>query len=412
MHGSPARSAPLPALLAAILLAACVGESASLTESGNGSPLPSLPTATASPPAGAPQITWSETQFDGRVDDVIADGSRFVAVGGAEGARTAWTSTDGVSWEAHPVPQPPMPDDCLVNPDDPLCSSLRSTGMGRLLRLDDTVYSFASLQGGGDGRITVGWRWTDGGRWEVIQSTSEFFTNGGYLMYVTASDAALLAVTSRGLAYPGADETWLWTSTTSWIRGGLASMADEPISIDVVSWSPRLGLFFAAGRTYTALADKEPEEWPVAETGWSSADGRAWNQVALPSGVTSICGLNAITEGFVIAGNTDDGPAVWTSPDGASWTAAARPEAPDEMAPCGVLQLGDGLLGLREGGDIGTSTFTWTSKDGSLWEPGATLALGRKAAAAIGSTIVLFGSRGDTPNDSAASVLMVGTVKP
>jgi hypothetical protein len=346
--------------------------------------------------------------FEGRVDHVIADGSRFVAVGGEGNARTAWTSNDGATWAVHDVPHPSMSEWCLENPNDPGCVPLGSTGMGRLVRLEDTLYSFASFRAGGDASITLGWRWTDGGQWEEILSTSEFFDGSGLAMSdIAAGDTALLAVKVGGLQYPGYYETWLWTSSTSWIKGELASTAEEEISIDAVSWSQRLRLFLAVGRTYTPLPDTDSTEWPAVTTVWSSADGRAWARAPTPEGITAICSLDAVSQGFVMVGETAAGGTVWISLDGLTWTASQLPGGPTGLWQCSVLELNDGLLALA---DDGATTLTWTSRDGSAWERGISedVRMGPQEVAAVGDTVVLFGSRGD----EGADVLLIGTAAP
>ena len=62
-------------------------------------------------------------------------------------------------------------------------------GMGKLLRLGDTVYSFGSMQFM-DSVQGAGWRWTDGKPWEVIESTSAVF--GGRVTDAAASEDATL----------------------------------------------------------------------------------------------------------------------------------------------------------------------------------------------------------------------------
>ena len=88
----------------------------------------------------AARLEWEDVPFDGTISEVMGDGSRFVAVGAGSASEgsTAWTSDDGLDWERHAVPERSFGE---IGDGQEL-----RAGMGKLLRLDDTVYSFGSMQ--------------------------------------------------------------------------------------------------------------------------------------------------------------------------------------------------------------------------------------------------------------------------
>lgn len=177
---------PVPIMVAAALIAGCGSTFTSPPTATTDSPMERPSTATGSPVAVAESlhIAWSEVPFEGSVGAMAGDGSRFVAVGSVSDGATSWTSSDGIAWERHEVPEQSFGE---IDPGVKL-----TAGMGRLIRLGDTLYSFGGAQFM-DAVLFAAWRWTDGGAWEVIESGSEFFA-GGRVTAVTASDEALLAV--------------------------------------------------------------------------------------------------------------------------------------------------------------------------------------------------------------------------
>ena len=171
---------------------------------------------------------------------MVADGDRFVAVGSTNDGRSAWTSTDGRSWERHVVP-PPSEEDC--DAAQPVCL-VRTASLGAMVRLHDTLYSFGNTEFFNDYIRAVGWRWTDGQDWQVIQSDNPIFAAGA-IRAVAASEDAIFAVTHAG--YPLTERHWLWKPDTSWQHVGDEVSMDNPIEFRSVAW--RDGQFLAAGVT-------------------------------------------------------------------------------------------------------------------------------------------------------------------
>ena len=377
-------------------------------------PLPASPATTASSTPGADtdavRFTWSEVEFDGRVAAAAGDGARFVAVGSGSDGAASWTSTDGMHWEEQNVPEVSFGDiDVGVE---------LTAGMGKLIRLGDTLYSFGGTQFM-DAVLPTAWRWTDGGTWEVIESESEFFL--GSVTSVTASDEALLAVTtsfSGGLR--GTVSTWLWTAADSWVKTGLASSPEEDISVHDVAWND--DAYIAVGEVAESQQGSGPDAWPRAPSIWRSANGRDWTATQLPESASSVCSVTPLpTGGFVALGRTGDGAASWTSIDGGDWVEGTigLPGGPgvraDEQGatPCNVVAFDGGLLASAP---VEGATLTWTSRDGGNWSFDQRLdVFGVHATkmAAVGDHVFLFGNRVDPEGESGfRDVLLRGRGSP
>jgi hypothetical protein len=405
----------LPALLAAALSLGCT---ATTTSSPTSTPRASATAAAVSVPAEAsdgpsaapssaaelPRITWTEVPFEGEVSTVIGDGTRFVAVGvGADGT-AAWTSTDGMTWEEHSVP-----DLAVAEPNPGTTVDAR---MGTLVRLGDTLYSF-----GGNSFIDtvflVGWYWTDGGAWELVESESGFY-DGGSLWALGASDEALVA--ARVLPYAGGASTWRWMSDTSWLQSGLSSTPDESVWVADFAWVD--GTHVAVGHTAEADPDENPSEWPRTVAVWTSSDGLVWSTATAPDGADGFCAVTALADGgFVALGSAGGAPAAWTSADGISWTEGSVEAPGTELPllaspenPCQVITVDDGLLAAV--GIPGGSMVSWTSTDGRAWSVGEPLAA-NGAIASLGDQLVLVGGVPDPESPTGVrQVVLHGTVEP
>ena len=316
----------------------------------------------------------------------MGDGSRFVAVGagGASEGTTAWTSIDGTDWERHAVPERSFGE---IGDGQEL-----TAGMGKLLRLGDTVYSFGSMQFM-DSVQGAGWRWTDGNPWEVIESTSEVF--GGRITDAAASaDALLAAQISFAEGLYGTFATWLWTPAASWVRTPLSSSQDEDIGVDAVSWAA--GTYVAAG--WSALADEGAERWnwPRTPALWTSADGMDWTAVPVPDRMSAVCDIvPGPSGGFVALGTADDRLAAWTSDDGRSWKQGEF-DLPDTSAYGLVsapqhcsLAVADEMVVAAASDQY--ETRVWTSDDGDVWSFGEQLNLSNALVAASDDRLVIVG---------------------
>lgn len=349
-------------LAAAALLVGCGSSAVSPTASPLPSPRAATPvvatsspdhvsaqptaTATSTAAAEALQLSWSEVPFDGSISTLAADRSRFVAVGGGTDGVAAWTSNDGMTWVEHGVPERSFGE---IGEGVELFG-----GMGQLVRLGDTLYSFGSMTFMDSARGAA-WRWTDGSDWEVIESTSEFFD--GRPTVVTASEDALVAGMvsfERGLY--GAYSTWVWTSATSWVKTALSSSADEEIGVEAIAWAG--GTYLAAGSVAPQVEGAEPWEWPRTPAVWTSSNGLDWTVVNSPDGMSTACSVAPLTDGsFAVLGTAGEAPAAWVLVEHTDWVegtieaaggANVRP-SDRTVAPCSTVAAGDALLATATG---------------------------------------------------------------
>lgn len=370
------------------------------------SPTPPSPSPQPSPSdspraartTGSLSIAWSEQEFDAPVSAVIADRDRFVAVGGLPESLTAWTSTDGLSWDALPIPGPST-EHC--RPEEPICLE-RYPVVGPLVRLHDTLYSFGGTQFFNDAALGLAWRWTDGQPWQSIQSESEAFKAGPFRA-VAASDSALFAVTHAG--YPGTEQHWLWTADASWRRVGEPISSENPIQINSVAWGD--GRFVAVGNLSEANPDTPYFEWAVSPAAWVSTDGSTWIDASPPPEVEALCTVRAFDDFFAF-GTADGVATVWRSTDGENWMRGDLPGA-DGIAGCAgnIVEVEGGLVALLGAAD---RTLVWTSTDGSTWHAGDDLPVPTttQSVAALGDTIVAFDA--DPMIGAPVPALYVGSV--
>ena len=353
----------------------------------------------------APRITWAEGQFDGNITDITGDGARFVAVGAGRSGSSAWTTTDGSGWEEHEVPDQSfgkLPDG----------SDFRA-GMGSLIRLGDTLYSFGATNSFNDVAYGAGWRWTDGQQWEAIHSSSDFF--GSQVIALTASDNALVASTvAFGGGPRGTLVTWRWTPAMSWEKTSLS----PDVIVGALSWADET--FIAAGSSALAASGTQPSLW-------TSPDGLDWTSTAVPEGMSEVCALISTADaGFLAFGRAGDRIAAWTSTDGSAWVESAMEPADvsrmsvDTSLPatCSVVASDGGLVAANL---VEDGTQVWSSRDGRIWEFQETLSSGGSFVgpgygvplAALGDRLILTGTRTDPGEpDGLRQVVYVGVVEP
>ena len=358
------------------------------------------------------RFTWSEVPFEGSVSAITGDGSRFVAVGTGPDGVFSWTSSDGIAWEEHDVPE-------RLFGQIGGGSGLEFTAvMGQLVRLGGTLYSFGGMHIM-DSATGVGWRWTDGSEWELIETDSGFFAGG--ITHVTASDDALFGINSGFTGGPLLrPSTWLWKPATSWVQTPLTSSEDAEITVDASAWGN--GTFVAAGFSARKVEGVQPWDWPRTPSMWRSPDGLAWTAIQPPAGMSTVCSLTARPGGgFVALGTTNDSAASWTSIDGGDWVEGTigLPGGPgvraseQDATPCSVVAFDGGLLASAP---VEGATLTWTSRDGGNWSFDQLLDISGVYAtkiAAVGEHVVLFGNRVDPEAESGfREVLLRGRRSP
>jgi hypothetical protein len=372
------------------------------------------PTESAAVPSG---ISWSEHPFDGLLSVLAIDGDHFVGVGGTADGLAAWTSTDGVDWEREDLPHPGFLAEYLEafnqSPADETSwldavgKSIYPAVVQTLVRLGDTLYAFGTFQGNNDFFRPVGWRLTDGGAWEFIESSSFFFDECCSLFKVAASDDALVGVKQNFGMYSA--EIWRWTPATSWVEAtpGLQPQTGTAAGVfaDVV-WSQ--GQFVAVG----ALAEADPStasnQWPTTAASWVSANGLEWdasNPAAALEGAQIGTVVGIPNGGYFALGCTgcNDAPQqlAWNSADGLAWGAIGLPTLFSR-----VIAAGSALLAIE---DADGNATAWTSADGVDWVSGAEFTGVVSALAADGERIGLALRTEGTASVPPATVVWIGT---
>jgi hypothetical protein len=369
-------------------------------------PTAALPSASA--PAGPIDITWTDQPAGGLVMAVTADQGQFVAVGGIGSGLSAWTSSNGTTWQAHAI-TPPTPAQLGIDPSlggyltNPLVAAAM---MGRMARFADTLFSFGTFFGPIDFLRPVGWRTTDAQTWEFIVSTNPFFTNGYGVMDLVASDQELLAA-NHGFPDPSGG-TFRWTSSTSWVETTPtgAPYATSGFNVFDLVWT---------GVQFVAVGDHGSGTDAVS---FVSPTGQTWVQSPAASVLTgaSMRSVAVAPDGTIVAVGSKGGvPQAFTSTDGLTWSALSLPGGGDVAH--GLIPLDGGLLAI---GDDGTNTLTWTSPDGVIWTVGQILSgqvtrweaeqSGGETGAALGDTVTVFVNQGTDPN--LTTVLWVGQIQP
>ena len=411
----------LAGCLAAGLVIACAGPEAaeSVTPSPSGAAEPSAPdlasvapsaaTASPTPAAGNFAITWTEEAFDEPVSGIAVDGDRIVAVGKADTQFTAWTSTDGASWEAFDVPPP---TNIVSNPEN-MPENVEAIGslMGGLIRLNETLYSFGTFNFM-DFVRPVGWRWTDGEPWAFIDSDSDFYASGRVVDAVATEDGIVAARLEVALSWAGVDSTmWRWTPDTSWVQADLSHPNADRAYVSQVARSD--GALLASG--LIPVEDPDDPDGAAAAL-WESSDGQTWSAIEPPAGSDQICALEADEGGgFVAVGTGANGISAWRYTDG-QWSesglSASAPAHPETGEPffdvCWAFQLADGMVVLFQT-DEGLNA--WTSVDGTAWVDGGIVTQNAWLAAAGEDHIVLVRAV-DFTDSGSGSTILVGRVGP
>ena len=103
--------------------------------------------------------------------------------------------------------------------------------------------------------------------------------------------------------------------------------------------------------------------------------------------------------GFVVAGESDDGGAVWTSTDGREWQSVSDSSL-DKAVISQLVATNSGLVGFGSRSDNSDDNGIWTSSDGVEWlaatnESGLAVAEGLQAVASYDGRAIAFVSEGD-----------------
>lgn len=327
-----------------------VSISASPTVSATSSPSVS---STQSPSLSA-TLSWSEEEFGGAVDGVVAFDGGYVAVGTIDRVPTAWTSADGEAWQPHAVPYDPPEG------DEP---GMPGPWMGNLTEHDGWLYAIGGYQGGGDAIWPLGWRSQDGRTWEQIVSQNPFYTEG-YLVSGLVSGAPGLLALTRG--YPeSSGGVWLWTPEESWaeVTDALPTTSAGAEFYDA-AWAD--GRFVVVGQGSDGGASDA--------SAWSSTDGRTWQMNDEPypwesnrdplSVITAVAPApGAGWTAFLMA----PGRAVGLySADGRAWEVSQDLMGTWSGHVWRLANVGDRLIAA--GGAEGQGSWVIESSDGRSWD--------------------------------------------
>jgi hypothetical protein len=176
---------------------------------------------------------------------------------------------------------------------------------------------------------------------------------------------------------------------------GTATRHSFPVSAVVpedlkplVAWVEERWILIALELSFRAVG--LPDEH--RNTLWTSPDGRAWSQVALPEDMTSVHSLRAGPSGVAaatcgmgspVAGPPEDG--FWYSSDGLDWSLVPQPGGHDPV----IASWGD--RGFVVGGtpDDSATGVDLIASDGSGIELMPSPFKGASAAAASGDTLIV-----------------------
>ena len=139
----------------------------------------------------------------------------------------------------------------------------------------------------------------------------------------------------------------------------------------------------AAGGATGFVSFGEATSEAVTAIAWWSADGRIWTQSATQFADFDVDGVIWDGSQYVAFGENSLRPAVWLSTDGQSWSPAADIPSEADIDFFRVAEMGGQLYGVGVWlGDDSPAPYgvlrTWTSDDGSSWEPVSTAATDRQ----------------------------------
>ena len=347
---------------------------------------------------------------------MVADGDRFVVVGRDADGPVSWVSTGDGPWETVSVPVPTdVADENLGFPPE---AAALGSGMGPLVRLDETLYSFGSFSFM-DFVRPVGWRWTDGGAWEYIESASPFYEAGRVTDVVAGNGALVAARQELSLSLQGARSTvWTWTADSSGTQSDLGAADGSPIIVTDVAWIE--GQYLASGFMVNA-SDDAPVGRPIV---WTSGDGLAWVEFEAPPTDGRVCALEADPEGTFVALSVEaEGSTAWTWSEGVEWNAdalagaASHPSLLTDLFPgtCELVPLEDGLIAVLADTD---ADQTWTRAEEGAWIKGDDLpttsgpVFGGNPLTGSGDRLVFASLASDPAGGPITSTLHTGMVAP
>jgi hypothetical protein len=263
------------------------------------------------------------------MDDVVAVGSGFVAVGAHAGHPAAWTSPDGLTWLPSTVETPPV--------------DANGEGGSVMQHVVAGPHGLAAIGTGRDSQIGPAvWVSPDGLEWTIAVDPLPGFMIVGSPNAEDGPPITAWRSTDARHWKPVAD------ITGTWLRG-------------FVTWR---GGIVAVGSASNAETDLEI---PAI---WTMTTGGVWHRVQKVPGAghndrdVSLVAVTATPDHLIATGPSPSGGiGIWISTDGTSWTRTKSPglEGPEgEFEPTDIAVAGDGVVVV---GDFpnGDPSSTWAA---------------------------------------------------
>ena len=284
---------------------------------------PSVAPSSASASAGQLDITWTDQPAGGVVRAVTVDEGQFVAVGGIGAGPAAWTSSDGTTWQTHPV-TPPTAAQLGVDPFstrllEQLVGGRRDDGPAGPLRGYPLFSAPSSVPP--TTRRPVGWRTTDARsgssscrRTRSSPTDTEWWTSWRATRSCSWPTTATLTPAVAPTGGPRAPAGWQTTPTG-------VPFPNSGFNVFDLVWT---------GSQFVAVGDRGPGTSAVS---FVSPTGQTW--VESPAALSALSGASmrsvaVAPDGTIVAvGITGAVPQAFTSTDGLAWTAIALPGGGD-----------------------------------------------------------------------------------
>lgn len=284
---------------------------------------------------------------------------RLVAVGGANGDASVWTSTDGRSWR-HGQGQG---------------AALARRGVQRLTDVAHGGRGWLAVGfDNADGRRPLVVTSADGGTWQAVDG-DEAFRPGRRPLSTRAAAAG-----QNGYVIVGEESAsaaaWFSADLQTWERakGAKEEDLDSDTGMSMAAVTAAGDGFVAVGSLNDPNADGGS---PVRPALWTSADGRTWSlqRPELPQGFRDGRLTHVRAKGNTLValgsgtGSNGPTPLAYVSADGGrTWQPAGLPYGDRPTVPTAVAATDQGFAMTVAVGRPGTSDVAlWTSADGKSW---------------------------------------------
>lgn len=279
--------------------------------------------------------TWTEQSNpkNTSLQDVIWDGSQFVAVGSNDGADAyILTSPDGITWTERANPKAfSLFGVCLGElPGSPTVNRLVAVG-----NADGTDAYIVTSDNGG-----VTW-------------TERTNPKNAILLDVAWNGSLFVAVGHPPAGSP-TEDAYIITSSDGITWTERENPASQVLS--GVAWSDDLSLFAAVG--WPTLVGSPTEQSYIL----TSPDGITWTRRTSPTVLILAAVIWSADDQLFIATGDD----ILTSSDGITWTVQTHPKTGQDNILRGAAEW-NGSINVAVGNGDGTDAYIVTSSDGETW---------------------------------------------